>query len=78
MKNLLILSLVIFNITGIDAQDVHEDTTSSSIFSKKNVSIAIISGVYLSTMIDSYNAWWKDDKQPFKFSNGKQWFLSCS
>ncbi len=59
------------NIYSFNKDDT---TTTTSIISKKNISIAIISGVYLSTIIDSYKTWWADDKQPFKFSNGKHWF----
>ncbi len=75
MRNILLVTTFLFIfVSPIHSQEISEESTSSTIFSKKNISIAIISGVYLSTLIDSYTTWWKDDKQPFKFSDGTHWF----
>lgn len=49
---------------------------ANTIFSKRNIAIVGVSGVFISTMIDSYFMWWKDNTHHFAFYHppaGRGW-----
>ncbi len=43
--------------------------SSSSLFSRKNLSIITLSGVYATTLIAGYSMWWRDGNRSFNFYN---------
>ena len=46
--------------------------SSSSLFSRKNLSIITLSGVYATTLIAGYSMWWRDGNRSFSFYNPPQ------
>lgn len=71
------LILLLLSVSYSFAQDkLQEDSisTCSRIFTKKNISVAAVSTVYISSLYDAYKIWWEDDKRPFTFQKRVDWF----
>lgn len=66
-KNIILIFLLIFET--IQAQDsLSMDTTrNTSLFSRKNISIITLSGVYATAFIAGYSMWWRDGNRSFSF-----------
>ena len=71
LKKIVIITLLLFNTIYSQDGIKTEPDSSEGFFSRKTASIVILSGVYASTLYDSYIMWWKDDSHPFGFYKSK-------
>ena len=67
IRNVIVVILLAFQI--LKAQDslstnIKKDNT---FFSRKNISILTLSGVYATTLISGYSMWWRDGNKSFSF-----------
>ncbi len=76
MKKYFLLYLILYStVLAQDSLQIDEES-SSTFFNKKNLSIIGISTVYISSLLDAYHLWWKDNSRSFNFyktNEGEGW-----
>ncbi|MBK7378416.1 MAG: DUF2279 domain-containing protein [Ignavibacteriales bacterium] len=50
----------------------YKNDESSTFYSRKNLSIAFLSGAYASTLVSGYYMWWRDGQRRFTFYSSKE------
>lgn len=70
-KSLLILMLYI-QIAFAQDSLLYKNDESSPFYSRKNLSIAFLSGAYASTLVSGYYMWWRDGQRRFSFYSSKE------
>ncbi len=68
LRKVLVVFLLAFPI--LKAQD--SLSINSTFFSRKNISILTLSGVYATTLIASYSMWWRDGNRSFSFNKSAE------
>ena len=72
VKKLLIFFLLAFQI--LNAQDSLSVNIkkNNNFFSRKNISIITLSGVYATTLVAGYSMWWRDGNRSFSFNKSAE------
>jgi hypothetical protein len=76
VRKALVFFLLVFQIVkaqGSLSTNIKKDNT---LFSRKNISILTLSGVYATTFIAGYSMWWRDGNKSFSFyksAEGQGW-----
>lgn len=72
MRKLFLILMLSIQIVFAQDSLLNKNDESSTFYSRKNLSIAFLSGAYASTLVSGYYMWWRDGQRRFSFYSPKE------